>query len=139
MYLYTHTHTHTHLERMRVSECVSMPVPMPDIYIHMMHAQIKDDGELGKKEGLMLPEAKKKYEKKIAEDRAELAKIPTVFPDKGILGGGYARSLSLVPSLSLCVCVRSRVRVHMCDSSRDAAKEYYCTARDHQRFIKVYK
>lgn len=51
-------------------------------------AEIKDDGELGKKEGLMLPEAKKKYEKKIAEDRAELAKIPTVFPDKGILGGG---------------------------------------------------
>lgn len=62
-------------------------------------ADVVDDGELGKKKGLKLPEAIKEYQKEIDKDRGELAKIPTVFPDKGILGGGADDSLDdIIPN-----------------------------------------
>ena len=70
--------------------------------------QVVDDGELGKKKGLKLPEAIKEYQKEIDKDRGELAKIPTVFPDKGILGGGYSSPLTRLSLRARAPCVRAR-------------------------------
>jgi hypothetical protein len=46
-------------------------------------ATVQDDGELGIKEGLMLPEAIQKYKQKVDELRKEIAKIPKLFVDVG--------------------------------------------------------
>ena len=46
-------------------------------------ATVQDDGELGIKEGLMLPEAIQKYKQKVDELRKEIAKIPKFFGDVG--------------------------------------------------------
>ena len=46
-------------------------------------ATVQDDGKLGMKEGLMLPEAIQKYKQKADELRKEIAKIPKVFGDVG--------------------------------------------------------
>jgi hypothetical protein len=83
----TYTYIHTYVLYTSENACV--------------HVQVVDDGELGLTQGLKLPEAIKQYEKDVKKDRAEIAKILTVFPDKGILGGGY--SFFSFPPENLCL------------------------------------